>query len=164
MSEDRDFLVRTMAAADLARILEIEEASFSTPWSRATFQRLLSQANAGTLVAVADGTVVGYAVYWRVRDEVELGNLAVDPGHRRRGVARRLLHAVLASARREGATALYLEVRESNRAARSLYAGEGFRNVGRRRGYYRSPAEDALVLWRTLEDPEGVGTRRSPER
>lgn len=164
MSPTPGLRVRSMTGADLGPVLEIETASFSTPWSRATFDRLLSQETAGTLVAVAAGTVLGYAVYWHVKDEAELGNLAVDPDHRRRGVARRLLHEVLSSARREGAAALYLEVRESNRAARSLYGTEGFRNVGRRRGYYGSPDEDALVLRRALEVPEGVETRRSPER
>lgn len=153
-----------MKPTDLEEVLAIEEASFSTPWSRAAFERLLRKSGAGALVAEAGTAVVGYALYWTVADEAELGNLAVRPDVRRRGVGRRLVRAVEEAARQSGAEALYLEVRESNEGARALYGELGFRNVARRRGYYRSPAEDALVLRRELGEPTRPQSAREPER
>ena len=80
----------------------------------------------------------------------ELANVAVGPVWRGRGVAAALLDELLAAAAARAVTAVYLEVRESNAPARALYAARGFEAVGRRRGYYRRPVEDALVLRRQL--------------
>jgi ribosomal-protein-alanine N-acetyltransferase len=79
-------------------------------------------------------------------DEGEIANLAVAPDWRGRGIGALLLVTAITAARSRDATALYLEVRDSNDAARALYAAHGFLEVGRRRRYYRKPVEDALVL------------------
>ena len=92
------------------------------------------------------GLVAGYVVGWHVLDEAELANLAVDPGIRGRGIGRLLLDAMLADARSRESARVFLEVRESNEAARQLYASRGFGQVGRRTKYYRGPEEDALIL------------------
>ena len=76
----------------------------------------------------------------------EVLNLAVAPEFRRRGIGGALLEAGLAAFRRRRATEVFLEVRESNRSAQSLYLARGFRPVGQRASYYRNPKEDALVL------------------
>src|SRR5207253_2646093 len=89
---------------------------------------------------------LGYVVAWFAADEGEIANLAVDPPARGRGLGAALLDAALAEASGRGVTAVYLEVRESNATARRLYASRGFVEVGRRRGYYRKPPEDAIVL------------------
>jgi ribosomal-protein-alanine N-acetyltransferase len=73
-------------------------------------------------------------------------NLGVDPTWQRQGVGRALVQRVLAVLRRSGVANVFLEVRESNTAARRLYAALGFANVGRRPNYYRLPPEDAVVL------------------
>ena len=98
------------------------------------------------LVAERDGHVVGYVVAVRAADEAEILNLCVAPTARRAGTGRALVRAMLDRVAAHGARAAYLEVRDSNRAARRLYEGEGFEEVGRRRGYYRRPVEDAIVL------------------
>jgi len=98
------------------------------------------------LVAVAGADVAGYAIAHVAADEGEILNLGVAAAHRRRGVGRRLVQAMVATLAARGAAAVYLEVRESNAAARGLNQELGFREVGRRSRYYRQPVEDAILL------------------
>ena len=98
------------------------------------------------LVAEQQGKVAGYVVALDAADEGEILNLAVAEGGRRRGLGRALVEAIIAALSERGVRQVYLEVRESNAAARALYAGFGFKDVGRRKGYYRRPVEDAIVL------------------
>ena len=81
-------------------------------------------------------------------DESELANLAVLPAARNRGIGGMLLKSALTAAEDRGSVEMYLEVRASNASAIALYTSHGFSEVGRRRGYYRKPVEDALVLRR----------------
>jgi [ribosomal protein S18]-alanine N-acetyltransferase len=94
------------------------------------------------------GGIVAYCVVETVLDEAHIHNLAVRPDLRRRRLARWLLEQILGLVERQGASSVFLEVRRSNQAALSLYGNLGFREVGTRRGYYRQPVEDALVLSR----------------
>jgi len=99
------------------------------------------------LVAVrGDDRVVGYLVARQMADEGEILNLGVDPAARRRGVGRILVSAGLDRLGVLGARAVFLEVRESNVAARALYGRFGFAEVSRRAKYYRRPVEDAILL------------------
>lgn len=141
--------LRDARPSDLPFVLAIERASFPVPWSDRAFRALLHRSGARVIVAASAGEVVGYAAVWFAAGRGELGDLAVAPDHRRRGVGRALLEAALEEARRRGVERFYLQVRESNTGARELYASHGFRTVGRRIRYYRDPEEDALVLaWR----------------
>jgi [ribosomal protein S18]-alanine N-acetyltransferase len=144
-------VLRPATAEDLDAVVMIERVSFSDPpWSRRSFASLIGDPRVRFSVACLPGggapAVVGYVVIWLVADEAELANLAVAPDRRRRGIGQYLLDAAMAEAVAGGATSLYLEVRESNVAARALYGGRGFVAVGRRQSYYRNPAEDALLL------------------
>jgi ribosomal-protein-alanine N-acetyltransferase len=127
----------------------IERAVFSDPWSERDFRECLAPP---VLFLVADPEastsegVAGYVIAHHAADEGEILNLAVRPGHQRRGVGRELVKRVLATLHTRGVSHAFLEVRESNAAARSLYARAGFREVGRRPGYYRRPVEDAVIL------------------
>ncbi|MCE2902416.1 MAG: ribosomal protein S18-alanine N-acetyltransferase [Gemmatimonas sp.] len=139
-----------MDAGHVAAVARIEASAFSDPWPASAFSELLERAYARLRVAVTDdGTLCGYCVLLRAADEGEIANIATEPSVRQQGVAGRLLDDALAAADANGAASVYLEVRVSNEAARALYASRGFRQVGRRRGYYDRPAEDALVLRRT---------------
>lgn len=146
--------IRRAAAADLDAVHAIERHAFSDPWSRGSFAALLADPRVLFIVAVgpgdgaltAPGRLVGYAVATFVVDEAELANLATAPEARRQGVGGLLLDEVIRGAVTRGTRELFLEVRESNAAARALYGSRGFAQVGRRRGYYRRPVEDALVL------------------
>jgi len=136
---------------ELSGIADIERRSFTDPWSAASFQELVR--NRDTYFACArtapGAPILGYVVAWFAADEAEIANLAVAPEARGQGVGAALLDAALAESERRGAAAVYLEVRDSNRTARRLYASRGFEEVGRRRGYYRRPLEDAVILRRT---------------
>jgi [ribosomal protein S18]-alanine N-acetyltransferase len=102
-------------------------------------------------VAEEDGIVCGLVAFRTMADEAEILNLAVDSTRRRRGIGSRLMKDALASCKEAGVKKIFLEVRDSNVAARNFYWRMGFIQVGRRREYYSRPQEDALVLVRTVE-------------
>jgi ribosomal-protein-alanine N-acetyltransferase len=159
--------LRRATAADLASVAAIEQASFGDPWSAGSFRSLVANPAVVFVVAATGATgatVVGYAVAWFAADEAELANLAVAASARGRGVGALLLDAVLAEAAHRGAATVYLEVRESNAAARRLYASRSFAEVGRRRRYYHNPAEDALVLARPIAPGPAAALPPDPGR
>jgi [ribosomal protein S18]-alanine N-acetyltransferase len=138
--------IRVLGAADIPRIVEIENHCFSTPWQDSTFRGLLRRKDTDLLGAEVDDVLVGYAIAWTVLDQAELGNVAVAPETRGLGVGRLLVQAILARLRHRRATECFLEVRESNTVAQRLYRQLGFEPVGRRKRYYMDPVEDALVM------------------
>ncbi len=138
--------VREMREGDLAAVARLESSSFSAPWSEETFHSLLSRPAAVLQVVEVESEVVAYAVLWCIQDQGELANIAVEPGHRGRGLGRLLLDQLLELSRERGVEDLFLEVRESNSVARDMYLRRGFEEVGRRSDYYDQPPEDALVL------------------
>jgi ribosomal-protein-alanine N-acetyltransferase len=144
-------------------VLAIEEASFTSPWTREMYLSELENRGVSFcyLASGEDGRVVGFCSLWRVMDELHINNLAVMPDVRREGVASALLTHVLDEGARLGAMRATLEVRRSNDPARLLYERFGFSIAGVRRGYYSSPVEDALILWRDgLTDAAPERTRR----
>jgi [ribosomal protein S18]-alanine N-acetyltransferase len=102
-------------------------------------------------VAEQNGLILGMIAFRITADEAEILNLAVAPASRRQRIGERLVKHALAHAKRQGAKQIFLEVRESNNAARTFYARMRFAQAARRRGYYRDPAEDALVLSRAVD-------------
>ncbi|HLU26651.1 MAG TPA: ribosomal protein S18-alanine N-acetyltransferase [Longimicrobiales bacterium] len=144
-------VIRRVGFEDLPQVMRIEYASYTTPWTEATFRELLRRSDAVILGAEAEGRLVGYAVFWVVADQGELGNIAVAPDWRGRGVGKKLLEAVIEQARGRAVRELFLEVRVSNEPARRLYETHGFREVGRRKNYYSVPTEDALVMCKLLD-------------
>jgi ribosomal-protein-alanine N-acetyltransferase len=144
--------IEPVDTTDLAAIIEIERAAFSDPWSLQSFREALSHPAVFFHCARRDGPdLAGYVVAWFAADEGEVANLAVAPQAWGAGVGRALLDAALEEGRRRETAAVYLEVRDSNERARRLYRSAGFEEVGRRRGYYDHPPEDAIVLRRTLK-------------
>jgi ribosomal-protein-alanine N-acetyltransferase len=149
--------VRAARPTDIDAIHLIECASFpDPPCSRQSFVVLLDDPRVSFLVAVTTARssstadeVLGYVVTWIVADEAEIANLAVRADRRRTGLGRALVDAAIGAAVAGGARSLYLEVRESNAAARALYRALGFEVIGKRPNYYRNPLEDALILRRT---------------
>ena len=148
---NRAIAISPVVERDLVAIAKIERSAFSDPWSERSFREALAQPTIYFAAARSDeGTVLGYVVAWFVADEGQIANLAVAPEGWGSGIGRSLLTAALREAVSRGATDVYLEVRDSNLRARRLYGSCGFKEIGRRRGYYRLPVEDAVVLRRTL--------------
>lgn len=141
-----------MRSLDLPAVMKIEHASYTSPWPETSFRGLLNRADSSLFVAEVGGEVVGHAACWAVLEQGELGNIAVAPEYRRRGIARRLMDAVIDDMIRRGVRQLYLEVRISNTGAQRLYESYGFRSVGCRPDYYTSPVEDAIVMRKDLPD------------
>lgn len=144
--------VRPATAADLAAVVRLEREGLGVDaWS----ESLIAEGIAGGLptisylVAEADGRVVGHAVASVVADLAELQRIAVDPAHRRTGLASALLDAVVALARDGGAERVLLEVREDNVGALAFYAARGFAEIDRRPRYYRD-GTTAVVMQREL--------------
>jgi tRNA threonylcarbamoyladenosine biosynthesis protein TsaB len=133
---------------------ELQSRSFDDRWSAAAMTGLLTQPGVAGSLLVLTGTElpIGYVLWRAAGDEAEILSLAVDPRYRRLGHGRRLVEACLAGAARAGLRCIFLEVGERNRAARLIYEHAGFRDVGRRPGYYRGPRgpEDALTYRREL--------------
>jgi len=154
---DASFQIRPASRADLERLLLLERQSFSDPWTPAQMiDTLIQPTTLGLILAPVAGEIIGYLLSRVVADEAEILTLAVRSSERRRGLGRELLQAGLAAMMQRGVRSVWLEVRESNAGARSLYAQAGFVAVGVRRGYYRRPVEDALVLKRELALPAFV--------
>jgi [ribosomal protein S18]-alanine N-acetyltransferase len=155
-----DAIVRDAVRADLGAIVAIERACFSDPWTRGMFAPHLDAGNGSAFVVAEDrGTVIGYAMTLTVTDEAELLNIAVDVDRRGSGIGALLLDEVMRRARAAGALDMWLEVRASNTAARTLYDSRGFVAVGVRKRYYHAPREDAIVLQADLR----VGKELVPE-
>jgi ribosomal-protein-alanine N-acetyltransferase len=146
-------VLRPARAEDIGEIVRIETACFADPWSEDSFRRILGGHSAifQVMVVQPENAVGGYIIAFTVGQDAELLNVAVDPPFRGRGLAGQMLDAVLIHLAASGIRTAFLEVRESNRAARGLYGSRGFREIGRRRNYYRRPVEDALVMRRTLD-------------
>lgn len=151
-----------MTEDDLEDVLRIENLSFASPWTRAQLVAVLDGPAARNLVLRRRGRTVAYACSTVAADELEIQNVAVDPAERGRGLAKRLLRAILDEAGRRGCRYAHLEVRPSNETALALYRGLGFRPTGRRRGYYVEPKEDAILMTARLH-ARGIETETEDE-
>jgi ribosomal-protein-alanine N-acetyltransferase len=143
-------IVPMTSADQIASVLAIEEASFTSPWTREMYLSELENRNVSFcfLASYEEGPPVGFCSFWRVLDELHINNLAVLPDFRHRGVGSELLQFVLREGAALGALRATLEVRRSNTPALMLYERFGFTVAGIRRDYYTNPQEDALILWK----------------
>ena len=149
-------MLERMRPEHIPAVVAIEEQLFPNPWSQGMFEQEVSDNQLSRpRVATIEGAVVGYIVPWFVRDEAHLLNIAVDPAHQRRGIARAMLAELVAQCTTAGRRLISLEVRVSNHVARALYEEFGFRPVGIRKGYYEEDREDALVMVLDLQPAEG---------
>ena len=147
--------IRVMSAADIERVSAIECACSASPWSRKQFEHSLDDAKGLSIVLLADGEIIGFAVLSTVLDEAELHNIAIDPSRQASGFGACMLDYLLTNLPAEIKTT-YLEVRVSNFRAIRLYQQRGFVKVGERRDYYKTElgCEDGLLMSRQTDtDP-----------
>jgi ribosomal-protein-alanine N-acetyltransferase len=138
-----------MQFSDLDRVLAVERAAYSFPWTRGNFIDSLAAGYLAEMLVDERAGLVGYYVAMAGVDEMHLLNLTVAPVHQRRGHSRTLLDALEGRCREGNLATLWLEVRASNARARQVYAQRGFAEVGLRRGYYpagKAQREDAIVM------------------
>ncbi len=144
------FRIRPTAPADLGALTLLEQAAFSDPWSSEMLIEAMTTSGAISLAAIdAAGVIIGSVLGRVAADEGEILSIAVAPEARGMGLGRTLLTQALDALVAGGAGSVWLEVRMGNEAAKAMYRAVGFLAAGVRRGYYRRPHEDALVLsWR----------------
>lgn len=135
-----------MTTEHIAAVAKLEALCFSAPWSENSLKTETTNPLALWLVAQEGGCVYGYIGSQSVLGEADMMNLAVDPEHRRCGIAKQLVIELINCLKRQQVHCLTLEVRVSNDNAIALYNGLGFVQVGIRPRYYSAPKEDALIL------------------
>jgi ribosomal-protein-alanine N-acetyltransferase len=140
-----------MNEQDIDDVLEIEQKSFATPWSREAFYNELTQNQFAVYVVLEEEEkVIGYCGVWIVVDEAHITNVAMLPEYRGRKLGEALMRKIIEVAVEMGAKTMTLEVRVSNFTAQSLYRKLGFQDGAIRKNYYTDNQEDALVMWVNL--------------
>ena len=152
--DDGRFFIRRMKEDDLPAVRTIEALSFSNPWSDSTFLGEIQNTPVSfplVVVRKPSDKVIGYIIYWHIREDVQVNNIAVHPDFRGKGIGEALMRHVIDRVRKNGATFMTLEVRLSNAAAVTLYKKLGFDILGTRKNYYTNPDEDAFLMGLVLE-------------
>jgi ribosomal-protein-alanine N-acetyltransferase len=140
-------------APDIAKILS--DSAEAAQWPPECYAKLAESPGGILLVCEAEGRPAGLLAARRAADEAEILNIAVHRDFRRKGVASALLLAALNEFRSSAIARVFLELRESNLPALTLYNHHGFLPSGRRKAYYHFPTEDAVCMVRKLTDSSG---------
>lgn len=135
-----------MLPSHAERIAQLEKITFSDPWTKESLIESLERNDTRFLVCLENDVPVGYVGSYVGIDSLDITSVAVFPEYRRRGIAEMMLNELIAIAREFEKENIFLEVRESNAPAIALYKKLGFCVVGKRRGFYSLPREDALVM------------------
>jgi [ribosomal protein S18]-alanine N-acetyltransferase len=142
--------LRAGTREDIPRLLEMaRESTTASQWLPADYDNLFTEKiiqQSCLLVTEIAGSVSGFLVARGLDGDWEIENILVAPGSRRRGLGTELMKGFLAKAGKTAIKTVHLEVRESNLPAQQLYKTLGFTQVGRRKGYYSDPPEDAIIL------------------
>ena len=146
--------IRPATIADIPSIMRLEQQSATAGhWTEHQYRQAVQNEGVTRLVLVAEDSEAmprAFLVAQHLAPEWELENIVVGPTARRKGLGKRLLEALVTAAQKTNSTAVFLEVRESNAPARTLYESTGFQPTGRRKSYYTNPPEDAVLYRLTL--------------
>ena len=151
-AENMNFEIVPLQSCHIDAVYGIEKECFSNPWSREDLAAQPSNENAHFLVAVGDEEVCGYIGVYEYFESCEIANIAVKEIFRRNGVAKALINAAVEGAKGRDCSFITLEVRPSNTPALALYKSLGFEQTGRRKNFYTSPAEDALIMTKYFKE------------
>jgi [ribosomal protein S18]-alanine N-acetyltransferase len=152
--------IRPATPADIPHMMKLErQCATAGHWTEDLYRQVFRPEAAVRLLLVAESrdlkpgaegpSILGFLIAHHLAPEWELENLVVAPAARRKGLGKCLLEALLHAAR-ETSSSVFLEVRESNAAARALYENAGFKQTGRRHSYYKSPSEEAILYRWTI--------------
>ena len=144
-SQNNPRIIR-FSSAHIPQVAQIERDTFSEPWSESSLSLLCTEEYPSFVLTDEDDRVLGYLSSAKALDELQIINLAIREDSRGRGFAKALLSALDGFCREMGMIEVSLEVRESNAAAISLYEKCGYEKVGIRRGFYRLPPENAVIM------------------
>ena len=142
----KPILISALQSSHLEGVAEIERLCFAEPWSQQALALLLQNANLGVVALDEQGNPIGYGGLLTVLDEGQITNIAVHPNFRGMGVGKAILEKLIFESASRGIREISLEVRQSNLPARALYQSHGFEIAGVRKGFYRHPTEDGLVM------------------
>ena len=143
------YVIRRMQLKDIEQVAAIEKSTFAMPWSENSFINACADENNVYLVCVIQEEVAGYAGMWTSFDEANITNVAVAKEHRERGYGRLLLEELEKCGLQKGVNTFFLEARESNFIARTLYERLGYQKIGNRKNFYEKPVENAIVMSKT---------------
>jgi ribosomal-protein-alanine N-acetyltransferase len=153
---------------NLDELVALEEACFSVPWSRKSFEAELEGNQFSRVLMIPHPEygrkvqVIAYICVWMIFEEIRFLNLAVHPEFRRQGLASHLIREALRLGAEAGCCRGMLEVREANASARKLYESFNFRAYATRKSYYTNPTEDAILM--ILEPFAPLDSERRNER
>ncbi|MBN6063714.1 ribosomal protein S18-alanine N-acetyltransferase [Aggregatibacter actinomycetemcomitans] len=134
--------------SDFDRLYAIEQAAHAVPWSLGTLKNNQGERYLNLKIG-EESRIDGFAICQTMLDEATLFNIAVDPQQQGLGLGRRLLSELMTQLKQKGILTLWLEVRESNKKAQTLYDSLGFNAVDIRKNYYPTAdgkRENALVM------------------
>lgn len=144
-----------MTEAHIDGVLELEEKTFSIPWTRGDFEREVKENNMAIYyVAVEDGKIIGYAGMWHIVVEGHITNVGVLEEARCKGVGSMLMEKLIEVAIEKQMMGITLEVRMGNAPAQALYHKYGFKAEGIRKNYYSDTKEDAIIMWKYFTDSD----------
>lgn len=137
--------IADMTQAHINGVVNVENQSFTLPWSEKSFIDELNNPIAKYFVAIADDMVVGYIGMWEISGQCDINNVAVLPGFRRQKIGHKLLSHTISYCRNNNLSPITLEVKETNIPAQELYKSFSFKKIGQRKKYYADTGEDALI-------------------
>ncbi|MBQ9091140.1 MAG: ribosomal protein S18-alanine N-acetyltransferase [Anaerotignum sp.] len=144
-----------MTEAHIDGVLELEEKTFSIPWTRGDFEIEVKENNMAIYyVAVEDGKIIGYAGMWHIVVEGHITNVGVLEEARCKGVGSMLMEKLIEVAIEKQMMGITLEVRMGNAPAQALYHKYGFKAEGIRKNYYSDTKEDAIIMWKYFTDSD----------
>lgn len=143
---DNEYIIRQMDKKDIEQVERIEKEIFSIPWSAHSFEDAAMTKENIYLVCECNGVIAGYCGLWTVFGEGNITNMAVDKEYRKKGIGEALMKEMEKRGRQKDVDIFFLEVRQSNAAARRLYDKMGYKEIGTRKRFYERPVEDAIVM------------------
>ena len=143
-----EIVIKPLQEEYVDQVCVLEEEAFSMPWHKESFLEMIANKDACYLVALQGEEVLGCCGLRNIVGEGEITNVVTKSSARRKGIAQKLLNAVLERGAQMGVHAFTLEVRKSNMAAIRLYESFGFQMEGIRKNFYEKPLEDAFIMWK----------------